>query len=77
MAHLRAAVFVRPTAANFELLKREVADPKFSEYHLYFSNVVPKDQLRALAEADTGEVVRQVQEYGAPASKSLYEARLG
>mmetsp|Transcript_4835 Transcript_4835/g.15367 ORF Transcript_4835/g.15367 Transcript_4835/m.15367 type:complete len:574 (-) Transcript_4835:41-1762(-) len=63
MAHLRAAVFVRPTAANFELLKREVADPKFSEYHLYFSNVVPKDQLRALAEADTGEVVRQVQEY--------------
>jgi len=62
MPHLRAAVFVRPTAANFELLKKEVGDPKFSEYFLHFSNVAPADRLRALAEADDREVVRQVQE---------------
>jgi vacuolar protein sorting-associated protein 45 len=29
MPHLKAAVFVRPTSANIDLLKRELADPKF------------------------------------------------
>lgn len=63
MKHLKAAVFVRPTAANVAALRREVGDPKFSEYHVYFSNVLPGDALKSLAEADEHEVVRQVQEY--------------
>ncbi len=29
MPHLKAAVFVRPTLANIEILARELADPKF------------------------------------------------
>ena len=41
MPHLKAAVFVRPTRENLELLKAEVAEPRFAEYHLFFSNVVP------------------------------------
>ena len=63
MKHLKACVFVRPTPANFAVLTQEVRRAKFSEYHVFFSNVVPGDALKALAEADEGEVVRQVQEY--------------
>ena len=63
MKHLKAAVFVRPTWSNLELLKKELHSPKFSEYHLYFSNVVPQDYLHQLADADDQEVVRQVQEF--------------
>mmetsp|Transcript_24944 Transcript_24944/g.77018 ORF Transcript_24944/g.77018 Transcript_24944/m.77018 type:complete len:576 (-) Transcript_24944:354-2081(-) len=63
MKHLKAAVFVRPTWGNLELLKKELRDPKFAEYHLYFSNVVPRDFLHQLADADDSEVVRQVQEF--------------
>ena len=63
MKHLKACVFVRPTPANFAVLTQEVRRAKFSEYHVFFSNVVPGDALKALAEADENEVVRQVQEY--------------
>ena len=63
MPHLKAAVFVRPTHANLELLKAEVKNPKFAEYHIYFSNVVPPEMLQQLANADEDEVIRQVQEY--------------
>jgi len=63
MHHLKAAAFIRPTAANFALLRRELAEPKFGEYHLYFANVAPRAQLRELAESDDLEMVRQVQEF--------------
>mmetsp|Transcript_7831 Transcript_7831/g.23984 ORF Transcript_7831/g.23984 Transcript_7831/m.23984 type:complete len:557 (-) Transcript_7831:420-2090(-) len=63
MKHLKAVAFLRPTWANLELLKAELAAPKFSEYHVFFSNVLPGEMLNALADADEDEVVRQVQEY--------------
>ena len=48
MKHLKACVFVRPTPANFAVLTQEVRRAKFSEYHVFFSNVVPGDALKAL-----------------------------
>ena len=63
MMHLKAIVFVRPTLANVEMLKKELADPHFSQYHLYFSNVIPPDYLSQLAKADIHEVVGSVQEF--------------
>eukprot|EP00937_MAST-01D_sp_MAST-1D-sp2_P002826 g2826.t1 len=63
MLHLKAAVFVRPTRANADLLKSEFGEPRFGEYHLFFSNIVPNGLLQELAMADEREVVRQVQEY--------------
>ena len=63
MPHLKAAVFVRPSAANVETLVRELANPKFKEYHLFFSNVLARDMLRNIAEADEHEVVKQVHEF--------------
>jgi vacuolar protein sorting-associated protein 45 len=63
MRHLKAAVFIQPTEANLELLIKELRDPKFAEYHIFFSNIVPHDMLARLGRADDHEVVRQVQEY--------------
>ncbi|CAM9706238.1 unnamed protein product [Chrysoparadoxa australica] len=64
MPHLKAAVFVRPTRQNIELLCNEVAHPKYAEYHLFFSNILPQDLLQQLATADADhEAIKQVQEY--------------
>ena len=72
MMHLKAVAFVRPTMANIELLKKELADPHFSQYHIYFSNFVPQDFLSQLAKADVHEVVATVQEFYA----DFYESTL-
>ena len=63
MNHLKAAVYLQPTEANIDMLCREVREPQFSEYHIFFSNIVPQDMLNRLGRADEHEVVRQVQEY--------------
>jgi vacuolar protein sorting-associated protein 45 len=63
MTHLKAAVFIQPTEANSQLLLAEFLNPKFSEYHLFFSNTVPADMLSLLARGDENDVVRQVNEY--------------
>mmetsp|Transcript_15805 Transcript_15805/g.40727 ORF Transcript_15805/g.40727 Transcript_15805/m.40727 type:complete len:628 (-) Transcript_15805:297-2180(-) len=63
MAHLKAIYFVRPTHENIRLLKEEFKDPKYGEYHLFFSNMVRDTMIQQLAEADEHEVVQQIQEY--------------
>jgi vacuolar protein sorting-associated protein 45 len=64
MPHLKAAVFIQPTPESVTALCRELTDPRSSEYHVFFSNVVHQDLLQQLAAADgEHEVVRQVQEY--------------
>lgn len=64
MGHLKAAVFIQPTEANFELLSKELREPKFKEYHLFFSNIVPSDMLNRLGRLDSeSDLIMQVQEY--------------
>lgn len=63
MKHLKCAVFVQPTEANFNFLRSELKNPHFSEYHLFFSNICPQDYVSRLGKADENEVVRQVQEF--------------
>ncbi|KAK0711167.1 Sec1-like protein [Lasiosphaeris hirsuta] len=63
MRHLRCLCFVRPHADSISLLIDELRDPKYGEYHLFFSNVVKKPTLERLAEADDHEVVKLVQEH--------------
>ena len=73
-SHLKAVCYLRPTDANAGLLMRELSCPRFSEYHVFFSGVVPSGILRLLAESDVNEMVRQVQEfYGdyVPANEDL------
>ncbi|KAK3906348.1 Sec1-like protein [Staphylotrichum tortipilum] len=63
MRHLRCLCFVRPHPDSIGLLIDELREPKYGEYHLFFSNVVKKSTLERLAEADDHEVVKLVQEY--------------
>lgn len=34
MYHLKAVCFLRPTSENIQLLRRQLANPRFGEYHL-------------------------------------------
>lgn len=34
MSHLKAIYFVRPTSRNIQHIKRQLASPRFGEYHL-------------------------------------------
>lgn len=63
LRHLRCLCFVRPSADSIQLLIDELREPRYGEYHLYFSNVVKKSSLERLAEADDHEVVKVVQEH--------------
>uniref|UniRef100_A0A4W4FWY7 Vacuolar protein sorting-associated protein 45 n=1 Tax=Electrophorus electricus TaxID=8005 RepID=A0A4W4FWY7_ELEEL len=61
MKHLKAICYLRPTKENVENLIQELRRPKYSVYFIYFSNVISKSEVKALAEADEQEVVAEVQ----------------
>merc|ERR1719498_342206 len=63
MRHLNAICFLRPTNQNFLHLSKELKSPKYNEYHIFFTNVVPHMRLEQLACCDEYEVVQQVQEF--------------
>ncbi|OJJ81960.1 Sec1 family protein [Aspergillus glaucus CBS 516.65] len=63
MRHLRCLCFVRPTPNAIQFLVDELRDPKYGEYHIYLSNIIRKSSLERLAEADSHEVVRVIQEH--------------
>lgn len=63
MRHLRCLCFVRPTPNAIQFLVDELRDPKYGEYHIYFSNIIRKSSLERLAEADSHEVVQVIQEH--------------
>jgi tRNA uridine 5-carboxymethylaminomethyl modification enzyme len=63
MRHLRCLCLLRPSPETIQLLIDELRDPRYGEYHLYFTNVAKKSSLERLAEADDHEVVKVVQEH--------------
>ena len=63
LMHMKAVCLVRPSNTNLRLLRTHFRTPRFGEYHLFFTNVVREGFLLELAEADSSEVVQQVQEY--------------
>ncbi|XP_038680056.1 vacuolar protein sorting-associated protein 45 homolog isoform X1 [Tripterygium wilfordii] len=63
MSHLKAVYFLRPTSQNIQHLRRQLANPRFGEYHLFFSNMLKDTQIHILADSDEQEVVNQVQEF--------------
>ncbi|XP_020579471.1 vacuolar protein sorting-associated protein 45 homolog [Phalaenopsis equestris] len=63
MTHLKAVYFLRPTSDNIQNLRRQLAVPRFGEYHLFFSNALKVTQIHVLADSDEQEVVQQVQEF--------------
>lgn len=63
MRHMNAICLLRPTDKNFILLSEELRQPKYHEYHIFFTNVVPHARLEQLAGCDEHETVQQVQEF--------------
>ncbi len=65
VGHLKAVVWVRPIEENIELLSRELRDPKYGEYHVFFTNHSPymEEYINRLALADEFELVRNIGEY--------------
>eukprot|EP00934_Nitzschia_sp_Nitz4_P006811 Nitzschia sp. Nitz4//scaffold29_size155292//87833//89581//NITZ4_002668-RA/size155292-processed-gene-0.19-mRNA-1//1//CDS//3329546478//6801//frame0 len=61
--HLKAVCFVRPTETVVQHLLRELQQPRFAEYHIFFSGILTSGLLRLLAEGDVHERVAQVQEF--------------
>lgn len=77
--NLKCVVFVRPTPKNIERLVKELQEPRFSQYYLYFTNTINKYDVKRLAEADKNETVREVQEVfldGVPIRKDLFTLNL-
>ncbi|CAI5501688.1 unnamed protein product [Closterium sp. Naga37s-1] len=63
MPHLKAVCILRPTGENANHLKRHLRNPRFGEYHLFFTNILNNTLIHVLADADAQEAVVQVQEY--------------
>jgi vacuolar protein sorting-associated protein 45 len=64
VGHMKAVCFLRPTDNNIGLLVRELSvRPRFSEYHIYFSGILPPNLFQLLSENDPQERVKQVQEF--------------
>ncbi|KAG8956503.1 vacuolar protein sorting-associated protein 45 [Tulasnella sp. 419] len=63
MPHLKCVCFVGPSEQSLEEIVKELEQPRYGEYYLYFSNVMTKRAIEKLAEADTHELVREVQEF--------------
>lgn len=63
MKHLKCLCFIRPTKQNISNLIRELKNPKYNQYYLYFTNAIDRMDIKSLAENDDQEVIREVQEF--------------
>jgi len=63
MKHVNAIVFVRPTKDNVQLLCKELKNPRYGKYYLYFSHALSKTDVKILAESDEHERVCDVNEF--------------
>lgn len=62
MKYLKCIVFMRPTNENVAALAQELISPKYGSYYLYFSNLIPRTDVKMLAEKDQSESVREIKE---------------
>ena len=44
--------------SNKELLKKQLADPVFKEYHIFFTTPIDEDVIKYLAECDSYNVIK-------------------
>ncbi|KAG6332811.1 hypothetical protein ID866_6275 [Astraeus odoratus] len=56
MPHMKCVCFLQPSEESIDSVSAELREPKYGEYYLYFSNVLPKSTIERLAEADEFEV---------------------
>mmetsp|Transcript_18584 Transcript_18584/g.22833 ORF Transcript_18584/g.22833 Transcript_18584/m.22833 type:complete len:593 (+) Transcript_18584:126-1904(+) len=80
MKHLKCVMLLRPNRSNVDFIRNELrTNPKYGEYHIFFSNILPVDLLQQLAQADDKQLVKQVQECFAdfyPISRHLFSLNI-
>ena len=62
LTFLKCVVLIKPTTENVTLLSREISDPRFGSYFVYFTNRVRRSDLKSLAEMDCHEVIADIKE---------------
>lgn len=62
MKHMDCIVYIKPTMASISALAKELRNPHFKNYRLFFNNMANKSQLEQIAEADDYELVQRVVE---------------
>ncbi|KAG0672598.1 vacuolar protein sorting-associated protein 45 [Maudiozyma exigua] len=62
MRHLKCLVYVKPSDRTIDYLVKELENPRYGVYHIFFNNMVSKSQLERLAEADSLSAVVKVEE---------------
>ena len=62
LLHLNAVCILRPTQANIDYLRRELSQPKYGKYYLYFTNFLDHSQIQMLGQSDVHELVEKVME---------------
>lgn len=53
---------ISATDTNRELLRKQLADPVFKEYHIFFTTPIDEDIIKYLAECDTYNVIKNLYE---------------
>ena len=61
--HLIAVAIVQPSPATLHALTTLLATPRYIEYHLFFTNLLPAGYLDALSKEDVHDYVKSVHEY--------------
>eukprot|EP01132_Coremiostelium_polycephalum_P000849 gene849-1058_t len=70
MLHMKGVFFIRPSRDNIDTIVDQLKDPKYSKYHIFFTNTLDKDFksrnyrfLDDIARADEQDAVAEVQEF--------------
>ncbi|KAJ6218765.1 hypothetical protein RDWZM_004577 [Blomia tropicalis] len=62
---VKCIVFIRPTEKNLNYLIRELKHPRFTQYYIYFNNIISQTDIKFIADVDEQELIKDVQEiYG-------------
>lgn len=63
VSYVKALCLIRPTYKNVDFLCKELQNPKYGEYHLYFTNRLPNELLDKLALNDKQQLIKGINEY--------------
>ena len=62
LRNLKCICFLKPSDLTVTRLSQEISNPKYSNYEIYFNNIIFKSRLERLAESDDLEIVNKVVE---------------
>jgi len=63
MHHLTAIVIVQPNATTLQQLGVLLKSPRYNEYHIFFTNILPTGFLESLVDLDVNNFIHGVHEY--------------